>query len=74
MPELDLKPGRHSIEGFAVDAEDFGGALAVVAGGVQDKEDAAALDFVEVGETGKELREIISQRQTRAGCTRDAGC
>jgi len=46
--ELDLEAGGHAVKGFAVDAEDFGGALAVVAGGVQDEEDVAALDFVEI--------------------------
>lgn len=46
VAELDLEAGGHAVEGFAVDAEDFGGALAVVAGGVQDEEDVAALDLV----------------------------
>ena len=46
VAKLDLEAGGHAVEGFAVDAEDFGSALAVVAGGVQDKKDVAALDLV----------------------------
>ena len=51
MSELDFEAGGHAVEGFAVDAEDFGGALAVVAGGVQDKQNVAALDLVQIGQT-----------------------
>ncbi len=50
MGKFNLEPRRHSIECFAVDAEDFGGALAVVAGGIEDKEDVAALNLVEIGQ------------------------
>ena len=51
MHKFDLEAGRHAVERLAVDAEDFGGALAIVAGGVEDVEDVAALYFVEIGET-----------------------
>ena len=44
--ELNLVARGHAVEGFAVDAEDFGGALAIVAGGVEDEEDVAALDLI----------------------------
>ena len=48
--EFDFEAGGHAVEGFTVDAEDFGGALAVVAGGFEDVEDVAALDLVQVGQ------------------------
>ena len=51
MHKFDLEARGHSIERLSVDAEDFGGAFAIVAGGVEDAEDVAALDFVEVGDT-----------------------
>ena len=46
--KFNLKSRRHSIKGFAVDAEDLGGAFTIVAGGVEHVEDVAALDFIEI--------------------------
>ena len=57
--ELDLEPGGHAVEGFTVDAEDLRGALAVVAGGVEDVEDVTALDLIEIWQTGKKFLEIV---------------
>src|SRR3569832_895568 len=65
VAEVNLVSGGHAVEGFAVDAEDFGGALAVVAGGVQNVEDVAALDFVEVRQAGKEFGEIVCREWRR---------
>ena len=49
VAELNREAGGHAVEGFAVDAEDLGGALAIVARCVEDVEDVAALDLVEIG-------------------------
>ena len=65
MREFDFKAGGHAVECFAIDAEDFGGALAVVAGGVEDVEDVAALDFVEVRKAGKKFGEIVCRERRR---------
>jgi len=48
VAELDREAGGHAVEGFAVDAENFGGALAVVAGRVEDVQDVASFDLVEI--------------------------
>ena len=48
MSELDREAGGHAVEGFAVDAEDFGGAFAVVASRVENVEDVAALNLVDL--------------------------
>ena len=55
ISELNLKARGHAIQCLAIDAKDLGGALAVVAGGFEDVEDVASLDFVEIGEAGKEF-------------------
>ena len=59
MHKFDLKARGHAVEGLTVDAEDFGGAFAIVAGGIEDVEDVAALYLVEIGETGKDSGEIV---------------
>src|SRR6476661_5778753 len=63
--KLDLKAGGHAVEGFAVDAENLGRALAVVAGRVEDVEDVAALDFVEIGQPRKEFFQIVCRERRR---------
>src|SRR3569832_32433 len=65
VAEVDLVSGGHAVEGLAVDAEDFGGALAVVAGGLEDVEDVAALDFAEARQAGKEFGEIVCREWRR---------
>jgi len=46
--ELNLKPCGHAIECLAVDAEDFGGAFTVVAGGFEDVQDVTSLDLIQI--------------------------
>ena len=51
LAEFDCEARGHAVEGFAVDAEDLRGALAVVACRFEDVEDVTALDLVEIWQT-----------------------
>src|SRR6185369_7604556 len=46
--EFNFKSRGHSVEGFAVDAEDFRCAFAIVAGGLEHVKDVASLYLVEI--------------------------
>ena len=48
VADVNLLSGGHAVEGLAVDAEDFGGAFAIVAGGFENVEDVASLDLIEI--------------------------
>jgi hypothetical protein len=61
--EFDFVARGHAVESLAVDAEDLGGALAVVAGRVEDVEDVTSLDFVQIRQTRKQLLEIFQTRR-----------
>ena len=59
ISEFNLKSRRHAIKRLAVDAEDFGGAFTIVAGGFEYVEDVATLDLIEIRQAGKELIDVV---------------
>ena len=59
IAKLNLKSRGHAIERLAVDAENFRGTFSIATGRVEDVEDVASLDFVEIGKAGKKLAEIV---------------
>lgn len=65
LSELNREAGGHAVKGFAVDAEDFGGAFAIVAGCVEDVQDVASLDLVEIRQARKKFAEIVCREWWR---------
>ena len=59
-PKLDFKSRRHAVEGLAIDAEDFGGALSVATGCVENVENVAPLQLIQAWQSGKEVGKIVS--------------
>ena len=57
--KFDFKSRRHAVESLAVDAENFGGALSIATGSIENVENVAPLKFVQARQSGEEIAKVI---------------
>ena len=66
--QLDCKSRRHTVKGLAIDTENFRGAFAVAACGIQNVENVTTFQFVEARQSRKEIGKIVGREVAVCPC------